>query len=105
MTEDKATKLGIAVIAILLIIPLMFWNAWGLSWLWVWYVTPLFGIPVPALWQLVGLYMTVTYLTHKREPDRDGDGSQLGAKIMIGVFNPPITVGMGWLIKTWFGGV
>ncbi len=105
MTEDKTTKLLVVLLALLLAVPLTFWNAWGFSYLWLWFITPIFGVPVPMLWQLVGLFMTVTYVVHKREPDRDGDSTQFASKIATGIMLPPITVGFGWIIKTWFGGV
>lgn len=100
MKNDKILKLLGAFAVLVLVLPLMFWNAWGLSVLWGWFVTPLFGLPVPLLWQIVGLLLFVHYALRKYDPN---DGEKWAEKFMSGIFFPPLAVGIGWVIKTAFG--
>ncbi len=62
-TDDAAmTGVGCLLMS-LLTLPLAFWNAWVLSHMWGWFVTPTFGKPVPSLAMLAGLVATVRIIT------------------------------------------
>lgn len=40
-------------------------NAWVLTYLWAWFVTPVFGLPQLGLASAAGIYLIVRYLTYQ----------------------------------------
>lgn len=50
-----------AFLASLIIVPILSVpETWAMLYLWKWFVTPLFGMPVPSFWMLMGLLFVVS---------------------------------------------
>lgn len=81
-----------------------FVGAFVLSVLWGWFVTPLFGIPVPPLPMMAGLSTIVHYVTNHGTTTYEDHKTNWGSNLTIGLLAPWIVLFVGWLIHLWAGG-
>jgi len=82
---------------ILFIVPLILLKAWVLTWLWKWYVIPVFGLPPLRLVFAFGLSLTANYLL-PNGPSEKLKGPALLAQWII---SPLVALALGWM-GTWF---
>lgn len=102
MTEIKSADFYAGVLSpfllILLVVPLVLLKAWVLTYLWKWYVVPMFGLPPLRLVFAFGLSLTANYLL----PSHTENGKQNGATLLVQlVISPFVALALGW-IGTWF---
>lgn len=91
----------IGCLSLLLTLPLAMWEAWVVGTLWGWFVTPAFGIGVPAFWHIVGMLVLIgvvkTKSTDIRREDVDADDADLFSmfrQVIVGVLMP--LTGLAW---------
>lgn len=75
-----------------------FTNAYVFSYLWAWFITPVFGVAVPALYILFGLMLTIVFLggSHSLQGK-----SQFEYVIRI-VKRGAVVLAIGWLAQAIF---
>lgn len=71
------------------------WEAYVLTILWGWFVTPTFGLAVPSLLMMAGLALVVGQLTTQYVPSKKDD-HWMWASIFI---KPTFVLLMGWVVK------
>lgn len=88
--EDKhslADKVGAFVVMLLAIVPLMLLEGYVLSKLWMWFIVPVFALPVLSVGQAVGIMVVVSMVTtHLYTSDSKTEGS-LTAKMVEKLFS------------------
>lgn len=99
----------VLIVALLLTLPVTVWRAYVAGILWVWFVTPAFGLPAPPLWIMAGLFLMV-HMTHQwnikqATDDLKTDGQRAGVMLFMSVLGPALTLFFGWLIHLLAGGV
>jgi hypothetical protein len=80
----------------ILAIPLILLKAWVLTWLWTWYIIPVFHVGPLRMVFAFGLSLTVNYLL----PNINNDKNK-GMMLFQAVFSPFLALFLGW-IGTWF---
>jgi hypothetical protein len=86
--------------AVLLALALVFifaaWKAFAATKLWVWFIVPVFGLPVISMAQMYGILLTFSlFVSHKaNKSDKD---------VMLELTAGPLFVLIiGWIVKTFF---
>ena len=77
------------------------WRGFVLTKLWIWFIVPVFHLPVLTLVPAIGLCFVVSYLTHQYQHD-DGDRSQgdkFAGILGYGLMYPAIVLFMGWILQ------
>lgn len=73
MSDDKDVVLeaGGCLLGLLLLVPMALFSGWVASFLWRWFVTPTFGIPVPNFATIAGLMALWKYFawTSRKSPE------------------------------------
>lgn len=78
------------------------WQAFVASFLWVWFVTPIFDIPSPSLWMLAGLSIFLSLIIN-RAPAYDKDASKTDKVelyvyiFVVNTITPLSALIFGWL--------
>lgn len=98
MTNKPKHQLAILGTAMVLTVPNAAWRAWLFSYLWTWFVTPVFGVAVPALWTLAGLLLIVSYFRSSSAETFSDWPSALGSMVGKGFVAPAIWFFVGWVI-------
>lgn len=99
---DKTIGSCIGVILAILILPFhYFYRGWVISWLWIWYATPLGFKEITAV-HGTGLVVLVAFITgqYQHEPKEKADDNTLRAIFHITV-HPLIALTLGYLFKAW----
>lgn len=93
-------------LALAIDVPLTLWKAVVVQTLWVWFVTPSFGLAAPSLWMVFGLILMVGLLKRKPETTKAEGWEALagfGAEIAYGVITPLIALFLG-AFALWMAG-
>jgi hypothetical protein len=69
------------------------WSGFALMLLWEWFVVPTFDVPPLALWQAIGLSITVVFVTFVPPPDYLKDAWARG---LFAVLKPDVGISLGW---------
>lgn len=80
-------------------------EAWVLSKLWLWYIVPVFNIPVPSLPLLFGLSLVAHVLTHQTTPTSLPKDTSKEERIVFnlgGFLRPLFALIIGYFCKSWF---
>lgn len=106
MADDNnrvLTCLGLFVAHLVLGTAASIWNGYVLTWLWAWFVAPVFSLPVLTLIQAVGLAAVVAFLVKKRPgwktEKKQSNLEDLGDYLVSGGLCPAFTLFVGWTIK------
>lgn len=86
--------LGAALLILIIAIPLAFLNGWVISWLWLWFLTPL-GWPTLSIAHYAGLGGIISYVTSQYIPSKEDDGLGRWGYVIL---SPFITLGIGFVI-------
>lgn len=88
--------------ALLLMVVAVPVGGWALQTVWGWFLTPVFGVPTPALWTCAGIRSVAAFLTHKMtDEDEDRDWLKAACTALV---SPPLYVGLAWVIYKIGGG-
>lgn len=97
---------AVVVVLILGILPILVLSsllrAWALSYLWVWFVTPIFGLTVPTFGLLYGFSMIVSYMTHQYVKSPKESSDEWYSPFLAAFIGPFLSVGIGWIVKTYW---
>jgi hypothetical protein len=80
-----------------LAVPLVLLKAWVLTWLWNWYIVPIFHVAPLRMIFAFGLSLTINYLF----PRNESSSKEGIAAIWQAIFSPLLALLLGW-IGTWF---
>lgn len=72
-------------------------NAWVLSHLWVWYITPIFGFMVPKLYLLYGLILTAAWFQRA-----ESTGKSTSDTVIESLVKGFVILGFGWVVQAMF---
>lgn len=75
-------------------------NGWVLTYLWLWFVTPL-GLPSLSIAHAIGISCVISFLTYQyieRPKEKEPLQSQISTLVTVCVFRPLIVLGFGWII-------
>lgn len=71
-------------------------KGWVLTKLWVWFIIPIFHLPVLGIAQAIGISLIMHYLTNEN-PDRKDDRKWFES-VATAVVMPFIVLLMGWIV-------
>lgn len=95
------TGLAYLVVLIGLVVPIGLWFGWAASIMWGWFIAPVFNLPPLSTLQCFAIILTVGAFHPKlnlQKSDPDEFWPATGGIILA----PPITVGIGYVVKTWW---
>lgn len=73
---------------------LALWSAYALTYLWAWFVVPLFALPALSVPQAYGLMLvTGLFKSHRKSPDK------IWEIYFIGALGPLAALGVGYILK------
>lgn len=75
------------------------WSGYVLSYLWLWFAVPLFGLPALGTVQAIGVVYVVGFLT-ARAPHRDPQEGDTARAISFGIMHPAVALGVGYIVKS-----
>jgi hypothetical protein len=82
-------------------------RAWALTKLWAWFVVPFFGVKPLTVAMAYGLMLIVTLfmqgIATQKADEKDGKTGAWSI-LIVSWLGPVITVGAGWVVKTYFLG-
>lgn len=90
--------LGLAIAASALL------QGWVLTYLWVWFMVPLFDVEPLALAPAIGLGLIASYLTHQVDGATEkakGTADVIGRTIGQVVGRPLLVLLFGWIVHLW----
>ncbi len=83
---------------------LLMWRAWAVAILWGWFVTPQFGVAVPAFWMIFGLLLFVSLVKASSSSNKTGNDAQDQKNAWLSLLGhaiaPPLSVAFGWFAKS-----
>ena len=105
MSAETDNDTAITVIAgafvlpwvVAVMVPALLWAGWAVTILWGWFVVPTFGLAQISISQAAGLSLLVAAMRVKLAAPKDN--TTLGMKLFAIIAGPPVTVGVGWVIK------
>jgi len=89
---------GLLVMAVILLIgiPFAILNGWVLSWLWLWFVVPVFAVPALSMLQSIGIATVISFMTKQYVPTGDKAGEAWAYLILT----PLVTLLFGYIIHS-----
>lgn len=72
-------------------------NGWALTYLWDWFVVPIFHLPHLSIAYAAGLGLVISYLTHQGDYAKEEDNAAM-QRVVNTLLQPPFAVGIGWVI-------
>lgn len=100
-SEKVLSCLGLLAGLVGVIIVASILNGWAISVLWLWFVAPLFGLPVLTIPQAIGLSLVIGMFT-SRYRDQDDAKDKTGRivnSLVLAVFMPVFAVVIGSVVK------
>lgn len=101
MKTRKEDGLLVLFWTLLAFVPMMLYRGWLLTFIWAWFITVAFGLPVPSVWVLAGLLLVVSYVKGAGESadKTEYTGAEfIGRTITSGIVYPSVGFGMCWVI-------
>lgn len=83
------------------IIPIALYFAWAATYLWGWFIVPVFGAPPLTVLQAWGICLTLSLLKPKINIDKGGEKDWAGGLLAI-ILAPLTGLGLGYAIKFWW---
>lgn len=101
-TKDIMTLIGCGALAVWIVSLPFLWvlHGWTLSYLWQWFVSPVFGIRELSIAEAIGIAIAVSYLTKSHMyTERDSDEAAKAAiyGLLISITNPLVALGIGYI--------
>ena len=97
--EVAAVTVFVLVGVFVLIPVLLIWKGFALSVLWGWFVAPLFGLPLLSIPSAIGICIVVGLIRYRYDAsDHEKSFKPLGMQFA----SPAASLGVGWIIKTYF---
>ena len=78
--------------------PVIVWKGFVFMKLWLWFITPRFGLPVLSLAQSMGVILAVMLLTTIYQKTKEGEEQAWTNYFISGYILPASTLGLGYLI-------
>ena len=97
--ETQATLMVIGAFAMIPISILM--NAWAVSVLWHWFVTPRFHVPDLSLASAVGITLIASLLQHRPNWETKKSEHPTADLVSAAILGPLWAVGIGWITTYW----
>lgn len=101
LAEALLTVIIYLVVLFAMVVPLALWYAYALSYLWVWFVVPIFGLPAVSVVHMWGLMIFLSLVKFNSTdavvaPDKHWE------KLGYAVVAPAFSLGIGWVVKNYF---
>lgn len=93
--------LGTAMI-LFIAVPLALYYAWTASYLWLWFIVPVFNAPPLTTLQLWGISLFLGILRPRLSPDVKGQEKEWGKACTVILLGPLFYLGFGYAIKFWW---
>jgi hypothetical protein len=87
--------IGVALVA--LFIPLALWFAFAATYLWEWFIVPVFNAPRLTILEMWGIFLTVNAI-HPLPPQKYDKEIEKAALFNV-VAGPPLSLAVGYIIK------
>ena len=99
---EKAEKVAVSIaqlISFLLLVPILILDGWVLSWIWLWFIVPVFPVPALSAFQATGVYLTARFLcAHVALSEKKDTVEIVFLRIAKAVIFPLLTLGICWVI-------
>ncbi len=101
--SDATASIGTLLIAFLVVlaiaIPASLWVAYAATVLWGWFVTPTFGIAVPGVWTMFGLFILARLPFSKANAESESgvDWDKVWRECVHVAVGPAIALLLGWI--------
>lgn len=92
--------LFLVMVSMALTIPLTIWEGFVISKLWLWFIVPVFALPVLSISTAIGIALVFSILTHQH-PRKTGEPdvmAEVGHQFWIGLANPFILLVFGAVV-------
>lgn len=102
--EEKhslSDRVGAIVVMLLAIVPLMLLEGYVLSRLWLWFIVPVFSLPVLSVGQAVGIMVVVSMLKTQLTNKSNEEGSltsKMLVQLLTSAFMRLAVWGIGYLV-------
>jgi hypothetical protein len=93
--STRSSSWAAATVAFVILVPiLLIYEGFALSYLWLWFITPVFGIRAISLVEAIGICIAIGFMTKQYVPAKDGDN-----KVLVYLFfKPALNLAIGWLV-------
>lgn len=94
--------IGVLTSTVIALVYASIMNGWALTKLWVWFVVPVFHLPVLNIPQAIGIALVIGYLTmptSKTEKDDDEYWLVLVKAIALTTFKPLFCLAVGAIVR------
>jgi hypothetical protein len=100
-------ELMIYFVALLGILLYTFYYSWIVSYLWGWFITPVFGIETPSVFYILGLFLMIGMLKDKKFKEifkkSDSTPKENIKSIIANLLYPIFVLGIGWILHSIIG--
>jgi hypothetical protein len=86
---------------VVLTLPNIIINAWVLTKVWGWYISPFFGLPAMDIIHAFGVALVVRFLVMRVDISDDSKKNKWQARLALALIVPPLTLLAAW-IGTWW---
>ena len=89
------------VMMLAFIIPLALYYAWAATYLWAWFVVPVFAVPQLSVLQMWGILLTLGMMRARFDTEKK-NSDNFGSALFALAFAPLLTLGIGYAIRFWW---
>lgn len=97
---EEATPLQIALVICSIPASIIWW-AYATTVLWEWLIVPVFNMPILSIVDAIGLRLSVSFLTYKRDDPNNEDGQTLSELLIRTFVTPAVFLLIGFIVKQW----
>lgn len=92
--EEDEGSLAKAIFGLLIAVPLILWNAWVASTIWLWFIVP-YGVHPLTVANAAGMGLLISLLTRSNSLETEGS---FGFLLVLAVLKPAMILFFAWII-------
>jgi hypothetical protein len=97
--DEKTLRHVITIINLVMLVPLLLWDAVAASVLWRWFVVTHFALPVIGVIQMGGLVLAIRYIRGMNIPETEGNTQRSIRVLACKIFGPAIAMLSGAILR------